>query len=148
MTILCPRCDNQGLIYKAKILNLEIIIYICDECDACWTENQKITINTFKDLTVFLEQHNLTYENAEIIDLGYMEPNTEERKRTFFNVPREQIISLIDEAWIMKDAPLTNDPGAYIINMKKTVGTHGESAIKIIVKPDTAEIKTAYPIKI
>ncbi len=148
MTTLCPRCDNQGLIYKAKVLNLGIILNICDECDACWPENQKITINNFKDLTVFLEEHNLVYQDTEIIDLGYLEASSNERIRTFFNVPREEIISLIDEAWMMKDAPLANDPGAYIINVKKIVGTNGESAIKIIVKPGTAEIKTAYPVKI
>jgi hypothetical protein len=146
--MICPRCDNQGLIYKAKILNLEIILNICDECDACWTEDQKITIDGFKDLTVFLEKHNLTYEETEIIDLGYIEPNTEKRKYALFNVPREKIISLIDEAWSMKHAPLTNDPGAYVINMKRIIGTNGESSIKIIVKPGTTEIKTAYPVKI
>lgn len=146
--MICPRCDNQGLIYKAKLLNLEIMLNICDECDACWNENQTITINNFKDLTVFLEEHNLTYEEAEIIDLGYIEPDTEEKKCTFFNIPREKIIPLIDEAWTMKNVPLINDPGAYVIDMKRVIGTNEESAIKIIVKPGTAEIKTAYPIKI
>lgn len=146
--MICPRCDNQGLIYKAKILNLNTILNICDECDACWTENQKITLDDFKDLTVFLEEHHLTYEAAEIIDLGYIEPNTEKRKHSLFNISREKIISLIDEAWTMKNTPLSNDPGAYVIDMKRIIGTNGESAIKIIVKPGTAEIKTAYPIKI
>ena len=47
----------------------------------------------------------------------------------------------------MKDVPLIYDPGAYVINMKRIIGTNGESAIKIVVKPGTAEIKTAYPIK-
>jgi hypothetical protein len=148
MTTLCPRCDNQGLIYKAKILNLGIILNICDECDACWPENQKVTINNFKDLTIFLEEHNLMYQYTEIIDLGYVESTPDERQQTFFNVPRKAIISLIDEAWVMKDAHLINDPGAYVINMKRVIGTDQESAIKIIVKPGTSEIKTAYPIKI
>ena len=146
--MICPRCDNQGLIYRAKVLSLEIILNICDECDACWPENQKMTINNFKDLTVFLEEHNIVYQDTEIIDLGYLEASLNERNRTFFNIPREEIISLIDEAWVMKEAPLTSDPGAYIINMKKIIGTNRESAIKIIVKPGTAEIKTAYPVKI
>jgi len=145
--MICPRCDNQGLIYKAKVLNLGSALNICDECDACWPENETISVNNFKDLTVFLEEHNLTYEEAEIIDLGYIESDAEERNRTVFNVSREKIISLIDEAWTMKDVPLIYDPGAYVINMKRIIGTNGESAIKIVVKPGTAEIKTAYPIK-
>jgi hypothetical protein len=71
-----------------------------------------------------------------------------EKRRTFFNLPKDKIIALIDEAWLMKSAPLVFDQGAYIINMQRVIGTNGETAIKIIVKPGTAEIKTAYPVKI
>ncbi len=144
----CPRCDQQGLIYKAKVLNVGIILNICDECDACWPENQEINTNNFKDLTVFLEEHNVTYEKSEIIDLGYIDSNITQRKRTLFNVSRDKIISLIDEAWSMKKNSLPHDPGAYVIDMQKIIGINGECAIKIIVKPGTSEIKTAYPIKI
>ena len=145
--MICPRCDQQGLIYKAKVHNIEIILNICDECDACWPENQIISIDNFKDLTIFLEEHNLTYEKSEIIDLGYIASDNVARKRTLFNTSRDKIISLIDEAWLMKKNPLPYDPGSYVINMQRIIGTNGECAIKIIVKPGTAEIKTAYPIK-
>jgi hypothetical protein len=63
-------------------------------------------------------------------------------------VSSDKIIDLIDEAWIMKKEPLSYDSGAYIINMNRIIGMEGESGIKIIVKPDTPEIRTAYPIKI
>lgn len=148
MTMICPRCDNQGLIYKAKVLNLGFELNICDECDACWPTNQTISINNFKDLTVFLEEHKLTYEKAEIEDLGYLKSGEEKKQRTFFNVSGNELIMLIDEGWLMKSSTLPIDPGAYVIDMKKIIGTNGESAIKIIVKPGTAEIKTAYPIKL
>lgn len=146
--MICPRCDNQGLIYRAKILDLEIELNICDECDACWPKNQILSIENFKDLTVFLEDHQLTYEGSTIKDLGYVESIKEERRRTFFNIPKDNIIDLVDEAWLKKGDSLVSDPGTYIIDMKRIIGTNGETAIKIIVKPGTAEIRTAYPIKI
>jgi hypothetical protein len=144
--MVCPRCDDQGLIYKIKVLNLDIKLYICDECDACWLEDQEVSITAFKDLTVFLEEHGLTYEDSEIEDLGYVDSNDKKRNRTFFNVPSNEIIALIDEAWLTKGNHLVNDPGTYVVNMRRIIGTNGESAIKIIVKPGTAEIKTAYPV--
>lgn len=34
--VYCPFCDGQGVIYKAKIKNIDLVIYICDECDTVW----------------------------------------------------------------------------------------------------------------
>ena len=146
--MVCPRCDNQGLIYKAKVLNLDLELNICDECDACWPMNQIMSVDNFKDLTVFIEEHKLTYEEAEIEYLGYLKSGEGKRQRTFFNVSGNELITLIDEGWLKKSSPLPIDLGAYVIDMKRIIGTNGESAIKIIVKPETAEIKTAYPIKL
>jgi hypothetical protein len=148
MTMVCPRCDNQGLICKVKVLNLGLELNVCDECDACWPINTTMRIDNFKDLTVFLEEHKLTYEEATIEDLGYLKLGEDKRQRTFFKVAGNELIMLIDEAWLMKGSPLSIDPGTYVIDMKRTIGTNGESTIKIIVKPGTAEIKTAYPVSI
>ena len=52
----------------------------------------------------------------------------------------------MDEAWSVKGSPLVNDPGAYVVNMNKIIGTNGETSIKIIVRPGTNQIITAYPI--
>lgn len=52
----------------------------------------------------------------------------------------------MDEAWQKKGAPLPNDPGAYVVPMGRIVGTNGETAIKIVVKPRTSEVITAYPV--
>jgi len=144
--MLCPRCDDQGLIYKAMILNLNIKLYICDECDACWEINQSISHVNFKDLETFLETHNLSYEDTNLKDLGSIKLENVKRKRTFFNLFQNEIIALLDEAWLKKTVLLTSDPGTYIINMKRVIGTNGESNIKIIVKPGTSKIRTAYPI--
>jgi len=73
MIVSCPICEGQGNIYKTKILDLDIIIKICDECEACWNENQPISVKNFKGLTSFLKEQGLTYESAQIKDLGYIE---------------------------------------------------------------------------
>lgn len=146
--MICPRCDEQGLIYEGKVVNLGIRLYICDECEACWNKEQIISIKTFKDLTIFLEEHGLTYENSIIENLGYLDFNNDKRKRAFFRVEKNEIIALIDEAWLKRENHLPDDAGAYLIDMEKIIGTNGETAIKIIVKPGTAEIRTAYPVKL
>lgn len=145
--MVCPRCDGQGLIYRAKVLDLDIELNICDECEACWPINLTMLVENFKDMTVFLEEHGLTYEKAEIEDLGYVGLENE-RRRNFFVTPKNGIIALVDEAWLMKGTPLPYDQGIYLIDMGRIIGTDGESAIKIIVKPGTSEIRTAYPVKV
>jgi len=69
----CPVCEGQGNIYNAKVLDLGIIIKICDECEACWTQNQTVSIENFNRLTPFIEEYGLTYKDAKIEDLEYVE---------------------------------------------------------------------------
>lgn len=69
--MICPRCDGQGEIYKARVKNLGITLFICDECEACWEEGTNIEISTFQDLSTFLEQKGTSYNEADIEDLGY-----------------------------------------------------------------------------
>ncbi len=73
MITTCPVCEGQGNIYKARVLDLGIEIKICDECEACWTQDQTPSIKNFKGLTSFLKEHGLTYKNARIEDLEYIE---------------------------------------------------------------------------
>lgn len=73
MIMSCPVCEGQGNIYNAKVVELGILIKICDECEACWDENQQITIENFKGLTAFLEENGLTYDDSTIEDLGYVQ---------------------------------------------------------------------------
>jgi transcription elongation factor Elf1 len=69
--VVCPRCNGNGLVYKAKIKNFDKIILICDECDASWKENTKLSMETFEDLSTYLERIGSSYKEAVIIDLGY-----------------------------------------------------------------------------
>jgi hypothetical protein len=68
----CPVCDGQGNVYNAKIVDLGILVRICDECEACWYKDQIISIENFKGLTPFLEELGLTYNDSHIEDLGYV----------------------------------------------------------------------------
>ncbi|MBI5547146.1 MAG: hypothetical protein HY901_24970 [Deltaproteobacteria bacterium] len=43
-------------------------------------------------------------------------------------------------------APLANDAGVYVVGMGRIVGTAGEQSIKIIVRPGTSEVITAFPV--
>lgn len=76
MILACPRCKEQGgqgAIYKGKILDLGIELRICDECEACWTNEQIMNNNSYKNLTVFLEERGLIYDDTKVEDLGYVE---------------------------------------------------------------------------
>lgn len=68
--IVCPRCNGNGLVYKSRVIELDLTIYICDECEASW-ENEELLINEFQDLSTFLEEKGLVYEDVRFIELGY-----------------------------------------------------------------------------
>lgn len=60
---------------------------------------------------------------------------------------RGEISGVVDEVWLKKDSPVVGDPGAYVVPMGRPIGTLGEMNIKIIVRPGTNQVITAYPIK-
>ena len=78
--------------------------------------------------------------------LRHAEPDLTRATHSVFNVSRNKVLGLIDEAWGMRGNPLPTDPGAYIVPMSQTIGTAGENAVKIIVRPGTKEIITSYPV--
>lgn len=63
-----------------------------------------------------------------------------------FNVGRNRLLGLIDEAWSMRGAPVAGDPGAFVVPMGRAIGTAGETTIRIVVRPGTNQILTAYPV--
>lgn len=77
--------------------------------------------------------------------LDHLVPNPKKTTHSIFNVDRTKLIGLLDEAWAKKGVPLPNDPGAYIIDMGRVIGTGGETKIKIVVRPGTNQVITAYP---
>lgn len=81
--------------------------------------------------------------------LAHMTPNLAKKNHTVFSIQKDQIVGLIDEAWAIKGNPVTFDSRAYIVDMKRIIGTDGETALRIVVKePGTAHLLTAYPVKI
>ena len=81
--------------------------------------------------------------------LAHMAPNSVKQNHTVFSVPRGKIVALIDEAWAMRGNPLASDLMVYEVDMKRIIGTNGEKTIRIVVKKTgTAELLTAYPVKI
>ena len=79
--------------------------------------------------------------------LDHAVPNPTKTTHSVFNVDRKEILGLVDEAWHAKGNPLLSDPGAYVVPMGRAVGTAGETNIKIIVRPGTNKIITAYPFQ-
>ena len=77
--------------------------------------------------------------------LQHTKPNPVKQKHTVFNVDKSELIGLIDEAWVNKKTPLLNDPGTYLIDMGRIIGTNGENYIRLIVIPGTNKIISAYP---
>lgn len=76
--------------------------------------------------------------------------------KSFFNVPENEVLDLVDEAWNNRNNPETKiklkEKGInYIIDMKKPVGTKGETKILIVVSKEkengTSDIITAYPVQ-
>jgi filamentous hemagglutinin len=57
------------------------------------------------------------------------------------------VTNLIDEAWLKRGAHLPHDPAVYDVMLDKVIGSKGESVIRIVVKPGTSEVISAYPIK-
>lgn len=79
--------------------------------------------------------------------LDHAEPNPNKTTHSVFNVERNEVLSVVDEAWASKRAPLPNDPGAYVVPMGRAVRTAGETNVKVIVRPGTQKLITAYPFQ-
>ena len=79
--------------------------------------------------------------------LAHTVPNPAKVTHSVFVEDRSKLISLIDEAWRMKGAAVPGDPGAFIVPMGRVIGTAGEKNIRIIVKPGTNKIISAYPVQ-
>lgn len=77
--------------------------------------------------------------------LDHTAPNPNKPVHSVFNAQGDDALALVDEAWIRRGAPDPNDPAAFVVNMGRPVGTAGETSIRVVVKPGTNEIITAYP---
>ncbi|WP_047710959.1 hemagglutinin repeat-containing protein [Pseudomonas lactis] len=78
--------------------------------------------------------------------LEHAEPNPAKTTHSVFSMDRKEILGAVDEAWLKKGSPVSGDPGAYVVPMGRPIGTTGETSIKIIVRPGTNKVITAYPV--
>lgn len=68
--VVCPRCDGQGLVYKALVIPLNEYFYICDECDASWINIESIS-NKFIDFERRILDKGFTYNTIKLKDIDY-----------------------------------------------------------------------------
>ena len=63
--MICPYC-KQGEITKAKLKTNNSIIFICEECDTVWKEDEKISNITGKGFEFFAEEQKIKPVWAEL----------------------------------------------------------------------------------
>jgi len=82
--------------------------------------------------------------------LQHTKPDITKSKHTVFNVGKDKLLSLIDEAWDMRgkvnSVVQKNGNEVFDIPMSREIGTNGETKIRIVVEKGTSNIVTSYPI--
>ena len=81
--------------------------------------------------------------------LDHTVPNPSKPVHTVFNVKRNQLIGLIDEAWATRTGTGTlqaNGNRTWLIPMNRQVGMGGQTAIQLVTRDGTTQIITAFPI--
>ena len=68
MKIWCPRCD-QGWIGRFRQKKTGEVVLVCKECEALWTENEKITADHFTDFTAYFKAKNMSVEWRDMDEL-------------------------------------------------------------------------------
>ncbi len=79
----------------------------------------------------------------------HLTPNTAKPAHSIFKVQRNELLGLLDNAWLKRGAHTIHNSGNwnYRIDMGRVIGLGGETAINIFVLPGTNEIITAFPIR-
>jgi len=81
--------------------------------------------------------------------LEHLTPDPSKPLHTLFNVPRNQIIGLLDEAWAARQGAgvlQANGNRVFNIPMGRVVGAGGETSIRIVVRDGTTNVITAFPV--
>lgn len=58
-TVVCPRCDGNGLVYLLNVEGENMCVYVCDECDALWETPDEITLGRFHDFHTYMNQRGI-----------------------------------------------------------------------------------------
>lgn len=67
--MICPYCNGQGDVLKARIRTTNEMIKICDECDTIWEEHEPVSNKTGKGSELFIKNRNFSadlWKNLEI----------------------------------------------------------------------------------
>jgi hypothetical protein len=80
--------------------------------------------------------------------LDHLGPNLNKPAHTIFDVVRDKLIGLLDEAWAKRGTGVLQSNGnrVFDIDMGRAIGTGGETHIRIVVRNGTNNVITAYPI--
>jgi filamentous hemagglutinin len=97
---------------------------------------------------VYGGDHNPQFGNRVKHVLAHCEPKPGNSKHTVFNVPKDQLLGLLDQAWSKKTNSFPHGgKTVHIVDMGRIVGTKGEVKIRIVTEPGTNEIISAYPVR-
>ncbi|MDE9364376.1 hypothetical protein PZ938_02050 [Luteipulveratus sp. YIM 133132] len=83
---------------------------------------------------------------SHVLQHAFPDPN--KKNHTVF-LDGGKVLQTIDAAWGMRGVSveyLNGKPRAYIVPMGRVIGTEGETSVKIVVRPGTNEVITAYPV--
>ncbi len=80
--------------------------------------------------------------------MDHLVPNSLKPLHTIFDVPRNKLVALLDEAWTLGGTSVLQPNGnrVFDIALGRIIGTAGETRIRIVLKNGTLNIITAYPI--
>lgn len=65
----CPRCE-QGVILQVRVMDLDEVVYLCDECNAMWHNKEHISAHTFKDYQTYVRSKGLKGAWSELMVLS------------------------------------------------------------------------------
>ena len=111
------------------------------------TRLKRTGTNTWESSGGLVYGPDLNFPNRVQHVLAHTVPNSLKKAHTVFSVPRNKLLSLIDEAWLRRRIYSVSGPyWKYEIDMMRKIGTAGETRIRILVRPGTSEIISSYPI--
>lgn len=80
--------------------------------------------------------------------LEHTVPNPAKPVHSVFNVNRNQVVGLVDEAWAARSGPgvlQANGNRVWTVDLGRQVGTSGQTGVQIVVRDGTTEVITAFP---
>ncbi len=80
--------------------------------------------------------------------LDHLVPNPNKPVHSVFNVDRNKLIGLIDDAWAKRVGPGVLQPNGnrvWTVDMGRAIGTNGQRHIQLVIEDGTMNVITAFP---